>query len=105
MFYECENTNCNIGADFCTNRSFESLRQRTKAGGKYNVGVEVIKTLDRGYGVRSNRSFNPNEIIVEYTGEIITRDECEDRMNKRYKDSEVSFQWWTVRVFIIANTS
>lgn len=90
MFYECDSTNCNIGANSCTNRSFEGLRQRCKAGGKYNIGVEVIKTLDRGYGVRSNRSFEPNQIIVEYTGEIITQDECDDRMNKRYKDSEVS---------------
>lgn len=90
MFYECDSSNCNIGADHCTNRSFESLQQRTRAGGKYNVGVEVIKTLDRGHGVRSNRSFEPNQIIVEYTGEIITQDECDDRMRKRYKDSEVS---------------
>lgn len=90
MFYECDDTNCNIGADRCTNRSFEQLRQRTKAGGKYNVGVEVIKTLDRGHGVRSNRCFDPNQIIVEYTGEIITQDECDNRMHKRYKDSEVS---------------
>lgn len=90
MFYECDNTNCNIGADLCTNRSFEQLRQRTKAGGKYNVGVEVIKTLNRGHGVRSNRCFDPNQIIVEYTGEIITQDECDNRMHKRYKDSEVS---------------
>jgi len=44
---------------------------------KYNVGVEVIKTNDRGYGVRSNRTFDPNQIIVEYTGEIITQEECE----------------------------
>lgn len=90
MFYECDNNNCNIGANYCTNRSFEGLRQRCKAGGKYNIGVEVIKTLDRGYGVRSNRCFEPHQIIVEYTGEIITQDECDDRVNKRYKDSEVS---------------
>lgn len=90
MFYECDNGNCNIGAEHCTNRSFEELRQRTKSGGKYNIGVEVIKTHDRGHGVRSNRSFEPNQIIVEYTGEIITQEECDNRMNKRYKDSEVS---------------
>lgn len=91
MFYECDNSNCNVGADHCTNRSFENLRQRTKAGGKYNVGVEVVKTLDRGHGVRSNRCFDPNQIIVEYTGEIITQDECDNRMKNCYKDSEVSY--------------
>ncbi|KAI9848541.1 MAG: hypothetical protein M1837_007210 [Sclerophora amabilis] len=88
MFYECDGSNCNIGADRCTNRSFEDLRQRCKAGGKYNIGVEVIKTHDRGYGVRSNRTFQPNQIIVEYAGEIITQDECDTRMRTRYKDNE-----------------
>lgn len=89
MFYECDNSNCNLGAEFCNNRAFEDLRQRCKAGGKYNVGVEVIKTADRGYGVRSNRTFDANQIIVEYAGEIITQDECDSRMAKLYKDNEV----------------
>ncbi len=91
MFYECDDSNCSIGAEHCTNRSFEDLRKRCKAGGRYNIGVEVIKTADRGYGVRSNRTFEPNQIIVEYAGEIITQDECEERMMERYKDNEVRF--------------
>ena len=90
MFYECDESNCNLDVEHCTNRSFAELRKRTKAGGKYNIGVEVIKTHDRGYGVRSNRMFGPNQVIVEYTGEIITQDECDERMRKRYKDNEVS---------------
>ncbi|KAL8820968.1 MAG: hypothetical protein Q9223_000922 [Gallowayella weberi] len=88
MFYECDDTNCNLGPDRCSNRSFEGLKQRHKKGGKYNIGVEVIKTADRGYGVRSNRTFEPHQIIVEYTGEIITQDECDARMENRYKDNE-----------------
>ncbi|KAL8733599.1 MAG: hypothetical protein Q9166_002008 [cf. Caloplaca sp. 2 TL-2023] len=88
MFYECDDTNCNVGPDRCNNRSFDGLKQRHKKGGKYNIGVEVIKTVDRGYGVRSNRTFEPHQIIVEYTGEIITQDECDARMENRYKDNE-----------------
>ena len=88
MFYECDEGNCGVGEE-CGNRSFEELKQRTKAGGKYNIGVEVIKTADRGYGVRSNRTFEPNQIIVEYTGEIITQTECEKRMRTIYKHNEV----------------
>lgn len=87
MFYECDERNCNL--DDCSNRSFQSLAQRSKKGGKYQVGVEVIQTRDRGFGVRSNRTFEPNQIIVEYTGEIITQDECDERMKTVYKDSEV----------------
>jgi histone-lysine N-methyltransferase ASH1L len=89
MFYECDDTNCKLGEKMCGNRSFGGLRQRCKAGGKYNIGVEVIKTVDRGYGVRSNRTFEPNQIIVEYTGEIITQEECERRMRTVYKKNEV----------------
>jgi [histone H3]-lysine4 N-trimethyltransferase ASH1L len=90
MYYECDERNCNLTTDQCGNRNFEGLRQRVKKGGKFNIGVEVIKTEDRGYGVRSNRMFEPNQIIVEYTGEIITQEECERRMNTMYKNNEVS---------------
>jgi [histone H3]-lysine4 N-trimethyltransferase ASH1L len=87
MFYECDEGNCSLAE--CSNRSFQSLAQRTKKGGKYNVGVEVIQTRDRGFGVRSNRTFEPNQIIVEYTGEIITQDECDKRTRTSYKNNEV----------------
>jgi [histone H3]-lysine4 N-trimethyltransferase ASH1L len=90
MYYECDSRNCNLTPEQCGNRAFEGLKQRVKKGGKYNVGVEVIKTEDRGYGVRSNRTFEANQIIVEYTGEIITQEECEKRMHTMYKDNEVS---------------
>ncbi|EAS35087.3 histone-lysine N-methyltransferase [Coccidioides immitis RS] len=88
MFYECDDTNCKLGSELCRNRPFSALRRRAKAGGKFNIGVEVIKTEDRGYGVRSNRSFDPNQIIVEYTGEILTQEECERRMRTVYKKNE-----------------
>ncbi|KJZ75637.1 hypothetical protein HIM_05100 [Hirsutella minnesotensis 3608] len=88
MLYECDATNCNVGKEHCTNRAFADLMSRRAKGGKYRVGVEVIKTSDRGYGVRSNRCFKPNQIIMEYTGEIITEEECERRMNEKYKNNE-----------------
>jgi histone-lysine N-methyltransferase ASH1L len=89
MLYECDETNCSLGKAYCTNRAFQDLQARTKKGGRYRVGVEVVKTSDRGYGVRSNRCFEANQIIMEYTGEIITDEECERRMNEEYKDNEV----------------
>ncbi|KAL2257524.1 hypothetical protein VTK26DRAFT_9523 [Humicola hyalothermophila] len=88
MLYECDETNCNVGKEFCQNRAFQDLQERTKKGGRYRIGVEVFKTADRGYGVRSNRCFEANQIIMEYTGEIITEEECERRMNEEYKDNE-----------------
>lgn len=95
MFYECDSGNCKIGPG-CGNRNFAELKQRTRRGRKYDIGVEVIKTADRGYGVRSNRTFAANQIIVEYTGEIITQSECESRMRTIYKNKEVRFfPGWT----------
>ncbi|RDW77379.1 hypothetical protein BP6252_05432 [Coleophoma cylindrospora] len=87
MFYECDSTNCKIGAK-CGNRAFADLQERRKLGGKYRIGVEVVKTEDRGYGVRANRCFDPHQIIVEYNGEIITEEECDRRMNEEYKNNE-----------------
>ncbi|KAF7164410.1 hypothetical protein CNMCM6106_000962 [Aspergillus hiratsukae] len=103
MFYECDDGNCGLGPD-CGNRNFEELKQRTKAGGKYNIGVEVIKTADRGYGVRSNRTFEPNQIIVEYTGEIITQAECEKRMRTIYKHNECYYLMYFDQNMIIDAT-
>ncbi|KAI1131043.1 SET domain-containing protein [Nemania abortiva] len=88
MLYECDTTNCNVGESLCQNRAFARLQERTKAGGKFRVGVEVIKTSDRGYGIRANRCFGANQIIMEYTGEIITEEECDRRMNEKYKDNQ-----------------
>ncbi|KAM3437797.1 hypothetical protein MY4824_003631 [Beauveria thailandica] len=88
MLYECNDINCNAGKETCTNRAFATLTARRAKGGKYRVGVEVIKTSDRGYGVRSNRCFRPHQIIMEYAGEIITEEECERRMNNEYKTNE-----------------
>lgn len=89
MYYECDGRNCNLTADQCGNRAFDDLRTRSKKGGKYNIGVEVIKTDSRGHGVRSNRTFDPNQIIVEYSGEVINQEECDRRMKKEYKKNEV----------------
>ncbi|KAF6806076.1 histone-lysine n-methyltransferase [Colletotrichum sojae] len=88
MLYECDDKNCNVGREYCTNRAFADLQERKSGGGKYRVGVEVIKTSDRGYGIRANRCFEANQIIMEYTGEIITDEECTHRMETKYKDNK-----------------
>lgn len=100
MLYECDEGNCSLGKELCTNRAFTSLAARRAKGGKYRVGVEVIKTSDRGYGVRSNRCFRPHQIIMEYAGEIITEEECERRMNEVYKNNDVClfFRSWVAKL-------
>ncbi|KAF1947244.1 SET domain-containing protein [Clathrospora elynae] len=84
MAYECDDTNCRLRMDQCGNRPFAELKRRAK-GNRYDYGVEVLDTEERGYGVRAMRTFEPNQIIVEYAGEIITQSECERRMKQVYK--------------------
>jgi palmitoyltransferase ZDHHC9/14/18 len=93
MAYECDDTNCRLGAELCCNRPFAELKRRAK-GNRYDYGVEVLDTVDRGYGVRAMRMFEPHQIIVEYAGEIITQSECERRMKQVYKKDKVSRHTW-----------
>ncbi|KAH9868240.1 hypothetical protein J1614_007312 [Plenodomus biglobosus] len=84
MAYECDSTNCRLPPEQCGNRPFAELKRRAK-GNRYDYGVEVVDTQDRGFGVRAMRTFEPHQIIVEYAGEIITQWECERRMKQVYK--------------------
>jgi AWS domain len=101
MQYECNEENCNVGSWKCRNRPFAELAWRATSKNQYRnpekaesnlwgEGVEVIKTQDRGYGVRAMRSFEAGQIVVEYCGEIITEDEADRRMNEDYKGKTVS---------------
>lgn len=90
MFYECDDRNCPLDKQTCTNRPFTTLVERVKTGKKYEIGVEVLQTAFKGHGVRACRTFNENQIIVEYAGEIITKEECERRMMNEYKGKSVS---------------
>jgi hypothetical protein len=87
MDYECDSNNCGLG-DLCTNREFAGIEQATSDPS--SIGVEIIKTLDRGYGVRARRPYKPHQIIIEHTGEIITPNEADRRMKEDYKDKAVS---------------
>ncbi|KAF2757327.1 hypothetical protein EJ05DRAFT_453102 [Pseudovirgaria hyperparasitica] len=92
MNFECDDKNCKPGKDNCNNRPFAGLEARVSTQGRrgnmYDIGVEVVKTQDRGYGVRAMRSFRPGQIIMEYTGEMIDQTECDRRMRKEYKNNE-----------------
>jgi [histone H3]-lysine4 N-trimethyltransferase ASH1L len=103
MRYECNDENCKAGAEYCLNRSFQELQWRgrnknltrdaeKKDSNLWGVGIEVFRTKNRGFGVRAMRSFQPYQAICEYTGEIITQDEADRRMNEDYKGKTVSIR-------------
>ncbi|KAK4543433.1 hypothetical protein LTR36_005576 [Oleoguttula mirabilis] len=104
MQYECNDENCNLPASDCGNRSFSELATRMKKGGAFDVGVEVLKTENRGFGVRSCRTFAPGQIIMEYTGEIISEGECQRRMREEYQDKQCYYLMELERGLIIDGT-
>lgn len=104
MQYECNEDNCSLPADKCSNRAFAELAARMKKGGAFDIGVEVLKTDKRGFGVRSCRTFAPGQIIMEYTGEIISEGECQRRMREDYKDKQCYYLMELERGLIIDGT-
>lgn len=88
MHYECNANNCNLNGSGCSNRPFAQLAARMKKGGAYDIGVEIKPAPGRGHGVRACRTFAPGEIIMEYTGDIITEAESERRMVELYSKSD-----------------
>lgn len=88
MDYECDSNNCGLG-DLCTNREFAEIKPPTSDPSSF--GVEIIETLDRGFGVRARRPYKPHQIIIEHTGEIITPNEADRRMKEDYKNMTVRF--------------
>ncbi|KJX99388.1 histone-lysine N-methyltransferase ASH1L like protein [Zymoseptoria brevis] len=104
MQYECNDQNCRLPANVCSNRAFAQLAARTKKGGLFDIGVEVVKTHERGFGIRSCRSFNAGQIIMEYTGEIISEGECQRRMREVYHDKACYYLMELERNLVIDGT-
>jgi hypothetical protein len=86
MDYECDSNNCSIG-DLCTNREFAGIEQPTSDPS--SIGVEIIETLDRGFGVCARKPYRPHQVIIEHIGEVITPNEADRRMKEDYKDKNV----------------
>jgi len=113
MNVECDDRTCNVQRlkkdlfvlGMCKNRPFAELKWRKankhayraalgqdgkKQPNYFGDGIEPMETKGRGFGVRSMRSFEPGQVITEYTGEIITQEEADRRMKNEYKDHQVS---------------
>ncbi|OQO00577.1 hypothetical protein B0A48_13067 [Cryoendolithus antarcticus] len=88
MQYECSEENCLLSPEDCGNRAFAELGKRLEKKGAYDVGVEVLATGNRGFGVRACRAFTPGDIVMEYTGEIISEGECQRRMHEVYNGKD-----------------
>lgn len=97
-FQECDSKNCSVSKDRCLNRPFTHLRENFKASAakslwleRFAEGVEIMDAGVRGYGLRAVRSFEPNQVIMEYCGEVVTQEDGEERMCKEYKKDKCHY--------------
>ncbi|CEP09099.1 hypothetical protein [Parasitella parasitica] len=71
LFYECDPAECPCG-DQCSNRRFQR-KERTKQ-------LQVFQTKTRGWGLRTLVDIKKGDLVIEYRGEVISHELCEERM-------------------------
>ncbi|KAJ3053926.1 Histone-Lysine N-Methyltransferase ash1l [Rhizophlyctis rosea] len=79
MFIECDPKSCALG-DKCSNQAFQR-RECVSA-------LEVHRTEQRGFGLRTKVAIPQNTLVIEYRGEIISQERCIERMESTYKGLE-----------------
>lgn len=86
--YECDPTVCPFEQNNCGNRAIQTLEKDLNNGRAYARGFEIVWTGDKGYGLRAVRSYAPGELIIEYTGDVISPDEVQNRLKTQYAKSK-----------------
>ncbi|XP_069474036.1 histone-lysine N-methyltransferase NSD3 isoform X2 [Ambystoma mexicanum] len=84
--YECHPQVCQAG-ERCQNQSF------TK---RLYPEAEIIKTDQRGWGLRTTRNIRKGEFVNEYVGELIDEEECRLRIKRAHENNITNFYMLTV---------
>ncbi|CAG8539902.1 12256_t:CDS:2 [Cetraspora pellucida] len=75
MFYECSPKHCPCGEQ-CSNQRFQRKESVKK--------VQVFKTKNRGFGLRTLVKIKKDKLILEYRGEVISKCTARKRMETKY---------------------
>jgi histone-lysine N-methyltransferase ASH1L len=86
---ECDPLSCPFDKEDCGNRAMQKIAKDISAGKLYAQGYEVVEVGKRGYGLRATRSYAPGELIIEYTGDVISQSEMQRRLNEEYRGIKV----------------
>uniref|UniRef100_A0A674NYC4 Histone-lysine N-methyltransferase NSD3 n=1 Tax=Takifugu rubripes TaxID=31033 RepID=A0A674NYC4_TAKRU len=84
--YECHPQVCPAG-DNCENQGF------TK---RLYAETEVVKTADRGWGLKANQPLKKGEFVTEYVGEVIDAEECQQRIKRAHENHMTNFYMLTL---------
>lgn len=79
MCYGCDETNCLVGPR-CTNRLANQVEAR----------CQVLPAGGKGFGLFADETIHQSQLVAQYTGEVITMDECRERYCSIYSDRQVS---------------
>ena len=82
---ECNNTICNAPNN-CQNRQFKNF-----SNVKIKEVVSIKKTRDRGFGAFAEKDFSQGELVLEYVGEILTKQEKDLRLKKMNDNNAPNF--------------
>ncbi|KAM5298845.1 histone-lysine N-methyltransferase, H3 lysine-36 specific isoform 2-T2 [Ctenodactylus gundi] len=86
LLYECHPTVCPAGGR-CQNQCF-SKRQYPE--------VEIFRTLQRGWGLRTKTDIKKGEFVNEYVGELIDEEECRARIRYAQEHDITNFYMLTL---------
>ncbi|XP_008576414.1 PREDICTED: histone-lysine N-methyltransferase, H3 lysine-36 and H4 lysine-20 specific isoform X2 [Galeopterus variegatus] len=86
LLYECHPTVCPAGGR-CQNQCF-TKRQYPE--------VEIFRTLQRGWGLRTKTDIKKGEFVNEYVGELIDEEECRSRIRYAQEHDITNFYMLTL---------
>ena len=91
IHYECTNKSmCNIGKN-CGNRRISSCTG-------YLSNLTTFKTTFKGVGVKCNVDIKKREFIAEYTGEIVTVKDVQERHEVLKEEYGVGYRFYTFNI-------
>ncbi|XP_066200818.1 histone-lysine N-methyltransferase, H3 lysine-36 specific isoform X3 [Saccopteryx leptura] len=86
LLYECHPTVCPAGGR-CQNQCFTKRQY---------PDVEIFRTLQRGWGLRTKTDIKKGEFVNEYVGELIDEEECRARIRYAQEHDITNFYMLTL---------
>nr|XP_046243900.1 histone-lysine N-methyltransferase NSD3 isoform X4 [Scatophagus argus] len=84
--YECHPQVCPAG-ESCENQCFSK---------RLYAETEVVKTDDRGWGLKTKQALKKGDFVTEYVGEVIDSEECQQRIKRAHENHISNFYMLTL---------
>lgn len=95
----CINRACHIECDqFCPCGPYCRNQRLQK---KEYAKLKLIKTPNRGFGVITEQDLTPGDLVLEYCGEVITVEECQDRLIEMEKIGDKNYYFLALNASLI----